>query len=130
MVLNDTLANALSMIAQYEQLGRKEVIVRPSSKIIKAVLDVLHREGYVGSYEEAGAGRDKHLKVNLIGQVNRCGAIKPRFPISLDEFEKREKQYLPAKGFGVLVLSTPRGIITHAEAQQKRTGGQLLAYCY
>ncbi len=130
MVLNDTLANALSMMQQCEKLGRTEVIIRPVSKTIIAVLAVLHREGYIGGSEDIGWGRARSLKVQLIGQLNNCGAIKPRFSITLDEFEKREKQYLPAKGFGILVLSTPLGIMTQAEAQEKKTGGQLLAYCY
>ncbi len=130
MTLNDPLANALSKIAQYEKLGRKEVMIRPGSKIIRAVLDIMHREGYLGTYEALGVGRTSHLNVNLLGQLNACGAIKPRFSVKLDGFEKREKQYLPAKGFGILIISTPQGLLTHHDAQKQGAGGRLIAFCY
>jgi len=130
MVLNDTLANVLSILIQYEKLGKKEVLLKPYSRIIKTVLDILHKEGYVGSYEVVKDVTGGHLKLNLIGRINNCGVVKPRFAIKIDDFEKREKQYLPAKGFGVLILSTPKGIMTQHQAQENHVGGRLLAYCY
>lgn len=130
MAINDTLANALSMIPQYERLGKKELLIKPMSKIMKQVLDVLNKEGYTGTYEQIGDGRGGYLKLNLIGNVNNCGVIKPRYPVTLTEYETREKQFLPAKGMGILVVSTNQGIMTHAEAQSKKLGGVLLAYCY
>ena len=48
----------------------------------------------------------------------------------LDEFEKWEKRYLPAREFGLLILSTSKGVIEHKKAKQTKTGGKLLAYVY
>jgi small subunit ribosomal protein S8 len=129
MVLNDPLANALSMLAQHEKIGRTEVIIKPVSNTIKLIFDILHREGYVGTYEES-AGKGGYLKVHLLGKINDCGVIKPRYSVPVTEMEKSEKQYLPAKDFGVIILSTPFGIMTHKEAIEKKTGGVLIAYCY
>ena len=44
--------------------------------------------------------------------------------------EKYEKRYLPAKQFGILIISTPKGLMTHVQAMDKKTGGKLIAYCY
>ncbi|MBW3010967.1 30S ribosomal protein S8 [Candidatus Woesearchaeota archaeon] len=129
MVLNDPLANALSMLAQHEKIGRTEVIIKPVSNTIKLIFDILHKEGYIGTYEE-GKGKGGYLKVSLLGKINDCGVIKPRFSVKVTEMEKSEKQYLPAKDFGVIILSTPFGIMTHKDAIEKKTGGILIAYCY
>ena len=128
--MNDSLANALSLISQHENIGKREVDVKPLSKTIKLIFDLLNKEGYLGSYEETGDGRGGYLKVNLIGRINKCGAIKPRFPVKITDYEMREKQFLPAKGFGFLIVSTSQGIMTHLEAVEKGLGGVLLAYCY
>jgi SSU ribosomal protein S8P len=41
-----------------------------------------------------------------------------------------EEKYLPARQIGILILSTSRGVMSHLEARESRTGGVLLAYVY
>lgn len=130
MSLNDTLSNVMSKILNFEEVGKKECLIKPVSKIIKKVLDILNEEGYIGKYEEVEDGRGNYLKLSLLGNVNKCGAIKPRFAVNLEAYEKFEKRYLPAKGFGVLIVSTPQGMMTHYKAKEKKVGGRLIAYCY
>lgn len=129
-MLNDTLANTLSVINNYDKSGKIECLINPSSKIIKKVLEVLNAEGYIGSYEIVTEARGGVLKVNLLGKVNKCCVIKPRFSVKINEFEKFEKRYLPAKGVGCLIISTPKGVFSHEEAKKKGIGGRLLAYAY
>lgn len=130
-MLNDPLANALSKIFNLEKVTKKECSIYPVSKVIKQVLDVMREEGYVGSYEEIDhKQKGNELQVNLLGKINKCGAIKPRYAIQTTDFEKFEKRYLPAKNFGIIILSTPKGIMTHIKAQKQKLGGRLLAYCY
>jgi small subunit ribosomal protein S8 len=130
MSLNDTLSNTMSKILNHEKVGRKECILKPMSKIIKKVLDIMNAEGYVGKYEEVEDGRGNYLKLNLLGNINKCGAIKPRFAVALDDYEKFEKRYLPSKDFGMLIVSTSQGIMTHYKAKEKKIGGKLIAFCY
>ena len=130
MSLNDTLANTLSLILIDEKAGKNESNIRPSSKVIKKVLDVMKSNNYIGDFEEIKDGKGNMIKLNLIGNINKCGVIKPRYSVKKDEFEKFEKRYLLARGMGILVVSTPVGIITHNEAKKKGIGGKLLAYCY
>lgn len=130
MSLNNPLANVLSFIQNYESLGKKEMITKNNSSIIKGVLEIMQKEGYVGSYEEIADSKGNLLKINLIGTINKVNVIRPQFQIKITEFEKFEKRFLPAKNFGIIIISTNKGLMTHNEAKEKHIGGKLLAYCY
>ncbi len=130
MSLNDPLANVLSFIKNYENLGRKELATSNNSKVIRTILAILQEEGYIGSFEELDDGKGKVIKISLIGKINKIGVIKPRFAIKKADFEKFEKRFLPARGFGILILSTSQGIMTNTKAKEKGVGGKLLCYCY
>ena len=130
-MLNDHLANMMSHINNSEKKRKKECSVKPNSKLIRNVLDILKSKKYIDSYKiEIEKSRGGLINLNLNGNINKCGAIKPRFAVPVDGFEKFEKRYLPASGFGILIVSTNKGIMTHEEAMKKQTGGKLLAYCY
>ena len=129
-MLNDPLAAELTKVFNAERIGKQEVLLKPASKILKRILTIMNEHRYIGSFEEVEDGKGNVLKVHLLGNINRCGVIKPRFSTKKNEFEKWEKRYLPAKDFGIIVVSTPQGIITHIHAKEKSTGGRLLAYCY
>jgi small subunit ribosomal protein S8 len=127
---NDNLANVLSAIDNAERIAKPTITATRSSTVVTRVLDVLRAEGYVGDQTLAADGKGGVLTVTLVQAINRVGAIKPRFAVRADGYRKFEKRYLPAQGFGVLIVSTPQGIMTHTEAKQRKTGGKLLAYCY
>lgn len=130
MSLNDPVANALSKIMNAEKIGKKEVIISPVSNMIRKVLTLMNSKGYTGSFEEIQDVKGNYIKVNLLGNINKCGAIKPRYSVNKDGFEKFEKRYLPAVGFGIIIVSTNQDIIIHETAKNKQIGGKLIAYCY
>ena len=130
MTMMDTLANALATIMNNEVRGKSECIIMPASKLIANVLRVMQRYGYIGEIEYIDDGRSGKIRVQLLGKINRCGAIKPRFPVKHREIEEWEKQYLPARDIGILIISTSKGIMSNREAKQQRIGGILLAYVY
>jgi small subunit ribosomal protein S8 len=129
MSMNDTTAAALSKIFNSEKLGREYCMVK-SSSLMKRILTVLQNNNYTGEFEEINDGKGNILKVNLLGNINKCGVIKPRFAIKKNGYEKFEKRFLPAKDFGLLIISTSKGIMTHTDAKTQKIGGKLLAYCY
>jgi small subunit ribosomal protein S8 len=94
------------------------------------VLKVLKDNGYIGEFELIDDGKSGIFKVQLKGKINKCGVIRPRHAVRNVEFEKWEKRFLPARGFGSIILTTPGGVITHSEARENGIGGQLLAYVY
>ncbi len=127
---HDVLARALSAIAHAEVKGKAEVVVKPASKTIITVLEILKRENYIGSYEFLEDKKGGMVKIALVGKINGIGAIKPRYPVTVSDYDAFEMSYLPAKDFGRLIVSTSKGCITHIEAKQKKLGGLLLAYVY
>lgn len=127
---NDPLAACLAKLFNAERVGKREVVVRPASKMIKTILTIMNDHRYLGSFEETVDDKGSSLKINLIGNINKCGVIKPRFSAKNTAYEKWEKRYLPAKNFGLLIISTPQGIMTHHHAKEKKLGGRLVAYCY
>jgi small subunit ribosomal protein S8 len=129
-MLNDILSNALSKIMNGQQRGKKTVSIKPISKLVKEVLRVLNESGYIGEsvFEEDATGGK--LTVNLIGTINKCGPVKPRFSVKNDNYEKFENRFLPARNFGILIVTTQQGIMTHKAAKERNIGGKLLAYCY
>ena len=126
---HDLLADALSTIKNAERVGKKECYVK-ASKLVHSVLRVLQKRGYIGAFELISDGKGGLFRIELKGKILDCNVIKPRFSVKVDEFEKWEKRYLPARDVGVLILTTPKGIIDHYTAKKLHTGGKLLAYCY
>lgn len=126
----DNLANLLSNIFNAEKIGDRTCYSHPCSNLIKGVLDIMQKNGYIGSYEVIDDNKGSTIKVELIGKINKCGVIKPRFSVKKDNFEKFEKRYLPAKGFGLIIVSTSNGLMTHVDAEEKNIGGKMIAYCY
>jgi small subunit ribosomal protein S8 len=129
-MLIDPLADALSNIKNNERAGNLECIIKPASKLIGRVLKVMQEEGYVGEFEFIDDGKSGKFRVKLLGRINDCGVIRPRFAVKKEEFEKFEKRFLPAQDFGILILTTNQGVMTHKEAKERNIGGRLLAYVY
>ncbi len=126
----DTLSSGLTTIMNTEMRNKRDCVISPASKLLGRVLRVLQLNGYIGEFEFIEDGRTGKFKVQLLGRVNKCGAIKPRYSVGADGFENWEKTYLPAREMGLLVVSTPFGVVSHKEARQKNVGGRLLAFVY
>ena len=129
MTLNDPVADSLSKINNAVKALYKSIDLK-KSKLLLAILEVLKQNNYVGSYEIIDDGRQGIVRVNLLGTINTCKVIKPRYPLKVQEIEDYEKKYLPAKDFGVLLISTNKGLLTQMQAKEQGVGGTLIAYCY
>ena len=130
MTLMDPLANALTNMRNNEMQGNNRCKIRPASKMIGHVLRTMQKEGYIGEFEYVDDGKAGQFMVELEGNINKCGVIKPRHAVKKDEFEKFEKRYLPSKNFGIMIMNTSQGIMTHHEAKEIGIGGRLLVYVY
>ncbi len=130
MSLNDPLADALTHIKNTERVGKMECTIKPASTLIGNVLSVMKEGGYLAEFEFVEDGRGGLFKVKLRGTINDCNAIKPRFYVRMRDFEKWEKRLLPAHDFGMLIVTTPKGVMAHEKAMESGLGGQLLAFVY
>ncbi len=126
----DTIANGLITIMNNELRRKKECIISPASKLLGNVLRVIQMNGYIGEIEFIDDGRTGKFRVQLLGRINKCGAIRPRYAVKNKDIEKWEKMFLPSRDIGILAMSTHEGVVSHKEAVQKNLGGLLLAYVY
>merc|ERR1711939_1170580 len=77
------LADCLNNIVNAEKRGKRQVLIRPSSKVIIRVLTVMQKHGYIEEFEEIDDHRSDKIVVQLNGRINKCGVISPRFNIIL-----------------------------------------------
>jgi small subunit ribosomal protein S15Ae len=126
----NSLADALRCINNAEKRGKRQVMLRPNSKVVVRFLTVMMKHGYINEFEVVDDHRAGKIVVNLTGRLNKTGVISPRFDISLGDIEKWCNNLLPSRQFGKLVLTTSGGIMDHEEARRKHLGGKILGFFF
>jgi small subunit ribosomal protein S8 len=126
----DLLNDALVALRHADRDGRPRVEIAPTSKLIGEVLRLFREHGYLSEFAFVPTGRGGKYEVALSRRINSCGVVKPRLSVRYDELERFESRFLPAQDFGLLVLSTNRGVVGQAQAREMKIGGRLLAYVY
>ena len=124
------LADCLKSISNAEKRGKRQVLIRPCSKVIVKFLQTMQKHGYVGEFEIVDDHRSGKIVVELTGRINKCGVISPRFDVGHDQIEKWVGNLLPARQFGHIILTTSMGIMDHEECKRKHTGGKVLGFFY
>jgi small subunit ribosomal protein S8 len=128
MALTDPLGDMLTRIRN-GQRAKKDSVVTPASKLRANVLEVLKREGYIRGYSEEEVAGHKGLRVEL-KYFEGQSAIKHIARVS----KPGRRVYsgsseLPTirNGLGIVIVSTPRGVLSDAEARDQKVGGEVLA---
>ena len=130
MVLMSVLNNCLTSITNAERRGKRQVMIRPVSKVVVKFLEVMLKHGYIGEFEIVDDKRSGKIVVHLNGRLNKAGVISPRFDIKSKDYEKWVNNLLPSRQFGFFVLTTSYGIMDHEEAKHRGTGGKVLGYFF
>ena len=128
MPLTDPLGDMLTRIRNGQQ-ARKDSILTPASKLRANVLDVLQREGYIRGYSEEELAGQKGLRIELkyfegqpaIQHVARVSKPGRRVYSASRELPRIRN------GLGITIVSTPRGVLSDAEARDQNVGGEVLA---
>jgi len=126
---HDLISDVLSAIKNGDVHGKKEIITDYSS-LVKNVLLILQKNNYIGDFEYIDDKKGGKFKIQLLGKVNNCNSIRPRLSVRIDEYEKYEKRFLPASNMGFIIVSTPKGLLTHDKAKEKKLGGVLIGFVY
>jgi len=127
---HDPLSDAMCMIKNAETAGKRDCLIKPSSQLVGRVLKVMQDNGYIGNFEYIEDGRAGKFRVSLNGNINNCGVIKPRYSVKNNDLARFEARFLPAQAFGVLIITTTKGVVSHAIAKGIGLGGKLLAFVY
>lgn len=128
MALTDPLGDLLTRIRNGQQ-AKKDSVVTPASKLRARVLDVLEREGYIRGYSEEELGKHKGLRIELkyfegkpaIQHVSRVSKPGRRVYSGSTDLPRVRN------GLGITIVSTPRGVLSDAEARDQNVGGEVLA---
>lgn len=128
MSMSDPLGDMLTRIRN-GQMASKAAVNAPGSKLRQNVLEVLHREGYIRGYEahDLGSGKSElaielkyHNGEPVIRQIKRVSKPGRRIYAGVSELPR------VFNGLGIAILSTPRGVMSDAEAREARVGGEVL----
>ena len=128
MAVTDPLGDLLTRIRN-GQRARKDSVLSPASKLRTRVLDVLQREGYIRGYSEEEMGPVKGVRIEL-KYFEGQPAIKHVARVSKPGRRVYSgSQELPRvmNGLGITIVSTPRGVLSDAEAREQNVGGEVLA---
>jgi small subunit ribosomal protein S8 len=130
--VTDPIGDLLARIRN-ANLAYKEELVAPVSKMNRALLAILEREGYIAGFEEEGEGVHRVFRVRLKYGRNRERAITGLRRISKPGrriYAGREELPRVLGGLGIAILSTSRGVMTDREARRRGIGGEVLAYVW
>lgn len=128
MSMTDPIADMLTRIRNAVNVRRKTVDV-PSSKMRRAVLEVLKREGYIEDYQAAGEGTKAVIRVYLkysrlgesvIKEIQRESKPGRRVYRSVGDLEP------VLRGIGIAVISTPKGMLSDRECRRDKVGGEVV----
>jgi small subunit ribosomal protein S8 len=131
MSMSDPLGDMLTRIRNGQQ-ARKDSILTPASKLRARVLDVLQREGYIRGYSPAVEGPAAALRIDLkyfegkpaIQHVARVSKPGRRVYSGATELPRVRN------GLGITIVSTPKGVLSDAEAREQNVGGEVLCQVF
>lgn len=82
MVRISVLHDALKTMYNAEKRGKRQVLIRPASKVVIKFLQLMMKHGYISEFEFVDDHRAGKIVINLNGRLNKCGCISPRYDVS------------------------------------------------
>ncbi|CAG7603594.1 30S ribosomal protein S8 [Candidatus Vallotia tarda] len=129
MSMSDPIADMLTRIRN-AQMVEKEAVTMPSSKVKVAIANLLKEEGYINDFVVKVHAPETKLNIELkyhagkpvIGRLERIS--KP----GLRVYRRRNEIPRVMNGFGVAIISTPKGLMTDRKARAIGVGGEVVCY--
>ena len=128
MAMTDPLGDMLTRIRNGQQ-AKKDSVLTPASTLRVRVLDVLKREGYIRGYSDEVLAGHEGIRIELkyfegqpaIRHVARVSKPGRRVYSGSTELPRVRN------GLGIVIVSTPKGVLSDAEAREQNVGGEVLA---
>ena len=128
MSMQDPIADMFTRIRNGGTAPNKKDIAMPTSKLKVAIAAVLKKEGYIIDYREDGEGVNKQLlitlkyvrKVSVIESIKRLSKPSCRIYCGSTDIPNVRN------GLGIVILSTPKGILSGNDAKAENVGGEIL----
>jgi len=128
MSMNDPISDMLTRIRNAAQAGHVTVEI-PASKIKEEICKVLKKEGFIAGYQLDKDSKVPQLKIQLNYTKDRRSVIQGIRRVSRPSI-RRYSGYRDLKpvrsGFGMQIMSTPKGIMTGREAKKQKLGGEII----
>lgn len=122
----DIIADGLNQIMNAKVVQKPEVTLKRYSKLLLNLFAMMKAKEHIDyDIDEV----NKTVTVKIL-KLNKCRAVKPRYPTGYDNIETYLRRFLPSRNFGTLVLSTNKGLMSHQEAIANKIGGSVIAYFY
>ncbi len=127
MTMSDPLGDMLTRIRN-AQMRKKSKVTTPGSRLRERVLDVLQAEGYIRGYSQLDLDGKAEIEIELkyydgqpvIREIERVSRPGRRVYASVKNIPR------VSNGLGVSILSTPKGVMSDAEARDQNVGGEVL----
>lgn len=112
--------------------NKEEKVNVPSSKIKGEILNVLKKENYITNFEEKEVEHKKHFIVHLKynGKKSAIEHLKRISKPGLRIYKGCKNIPMPLQGMGLVIVSTPQGIMSGKEAKKKKIGGEIISEVY
>lgn len=131
-MVNDPISDMLIRIKNASRMKHKSLTI-PFSKVVREILAILKREGYIEDFEEQVIDNKKMLRIYL-----KYGPNKESYIIGVKRISKPgrriyvKKDNLPRvlDGFGTAIISTPGGLMTDREARKAGQGGEVICFIW
>ena len=129
--MTDPIADMLTRIRN-AIISNKETVEIPASKMKKAIADILLSEGYVQDVKIVEDGYNGKIVITLKynNKQSVIGGLKRVSKPGLRQYAGIENMPKALGGFGTVILSTNKGIMTDKQAKAANVGGEVLCYVW
>lgn len=130
-MMTDPIADMLTRIRN-AQKSKKSSLTLPFSKLKKVLADLLVKEGYLISAEETDGqpGKSLVLELKYNGKEGAIREIKRESKPGRRVYCKAEELPVVLNGYGIAILSTPKGLMTNKDAKKMKIGGEIICTVY
>ena len=131
MVMTDTIADFLTRIRNANMVYSPKVET-PSSKMKKAIAEILKEEGYIKDYEIIDDGKQGIIRIYMkyIGKERVITGIKRISKPGLRVYVKKDNIPKVLGGLGLAIISTSKGVMTDKKARKLGVGGEVICYVW